>query len=216
MINLCETCATKLTNRYDKANCPTKLRKYGVDRLIGFRCTLTFEDMLDTTATTGEWAVAIADGDIVLSPKDGKLEIGESNSENFETGCGKLIPFGTSSSWTYTTPSTEDDYSDEDWWKAFHEDFYGWRWGWINCDGRLVLDDASITAIKAALAANPVDEAAVDYPGFDFSLQTIPMFEAVNGFGKPGQWKATGSFQYDNVIRSVEIPGLIELLNDEL
>lgn len=214
MQNLCETCVTKLENRYDKTTCPTVLRKYGIPSMIAFRCGLEFDDMLDTVASTGEWATHITAKNIILFPRDGKLEIGGQTSESFETGCGKQIPFGTNAPWTFTTPSSDPDGLDEDWWYALHNDFYGWKYGWIDCNGKLYVDDTSISLLKAAIEES--DPAVVVQPGFDFMLSEIPMFEQVNGPGKPGQWRATGTFQFDRVLRGVEIPGLLELLNATL
>lgn len=210
----CNPCNTDLlTERYDKGNCKANFRPYGSDKIIGFHCDVNFEDILDT-AEEGEWATYIEEGKILLSPFFGKFIVNEASSENIEDGCGVKMPDTSTFPWEFTTPSTAIDYSDEDWWRAFHLEFQNYSWGFINCGGRLALNDAAIEAIKAGLAAEPVAAVPMVDPGFAFSLNTIPQFVAINGPGKTGQWKVTGEFLAQTVIRTVDIPGLKTLLAD--
>lgn len=208
----CGDCGNEtLKTRYDKAFCKIKTRPYGYDKIIAFECGLSFEDILDT-ASEGEWEDAIAAGKVLLSPFFGKLTIGEGTTETFEDGCGRKIPDSTTLPWEFTTISATDDYSDEDWWYAFHEAFSKYTWGFFNCDGRLYIDDDTVKAVKAGLLVNPLAAVPVDSLGFNWSLNTVPQFIELNGAGKAGQWKASGEFIANHVLRSVKIPGLAELL----
>ena len=212
MIDICTPCSDTLGKRYDKPFCKTVLRPFGSDKMIGFHCSISFTDILDV-AETGEWDTYLEDGKILLSPFSGKFEIGDSNTGTLEDGCGRKIPDITETPWTFTTPSTAEDYSDEDWWHAFHLDFQYWNWGYLNCAGRLALSNSTVTAIKTELAELTPGPVAVSTPGFPFSLDIIPRFENVNGPGKAGQWRAQGTFKHSHVIRTVEIPGLAAIIS---
>ena len=211
----CVACDTEeLTTRYDKTNCKAVTRPYGMDKIIGFHCSLNFDDFLDTAAA-GEWETALTDGKILLSPFFGKFITNEGTSENLEDGCGRKIPDTTTIPWEFTTPSATSDYSDEDWWRAFHREFHLYSWGFFNCAGRLYLNDEAVTAIKTAQAVTPTIPAVpLSDPGFAFSLNTIPQFVQINGAGKTGQWRCTGEFLANDVLRSVNVPGLAALLAD--
>lgn len=213
----CNPCNSDLLQtRYDQATCKAQFRPYGSDKIIGFHCDVNFTDILDTANEVGgEWFDYLAAGKILLSPFYGKFTLNEASTESIEDGCGVKMPDISTFPWEFTTPSTATDYSDEDWWRAFHLEFQNYSWGWFNCQGRLYLNDDAVTAIKTALATTPTVPAVplVD-PGFAFSLNTIPQFVQINGAGKSGQWKVTGEFLAATVNRSVEIPGLKTLLAD--
>ncbi len=209
----CGGCAQEsLDTRYDKAYCEIKTRPHGYDKIIAFSCDLSFDDILDT-AESGEWATAITAKKVLLSPFFGKLTIGEGSTETFEDGCGRKIPDSTTLPWEFTTISATDDYTDEDWWYAFHKAFSKYTWGFFNCDGRLYIDDQTVKAVKTGLAADPIAAVPLDAIGFYWSLNTVPQFIELNGPGKAGQWKASGEFVANHVLRSIKIPGLSELLS---
>lgn len=209
----CNTaCVTgKIKPRYDKESCEVLLRPYGTERMIGFHCSIEFEDILNT-ADGSEWATHLASGDIILTPTAGSLTIGDSSAENLETGCGDKIADVAEFPWTFTSPSVSEDYSDEDWWYDFHKQISFYSWGWLTCDSRIVLNDEVVKAIKASQAGAGA-AVPVSYPGFKFSLNTIPAFKEGNGKGKAGIWTAEGTFRSKSVHRSVEIPGLAQILN---
>jgi hypothetical protein len=210
-LTICTPCTDTLGKRYDAAFCKTVLRPFGSDKMIGFHCSVNFIDILDVSQG-GEWETYLTDGKILLSPFNGNFSIGDSNTTTLEDGCGNKIPDITETPWTFTTPATAEDYSDEDWWHAFHQDFKYWNWGWLTCSGRLALNDMTVTEIKEQLLEETPGAVATPTPGFPFSLDIIPRFEGINGPGKAGQWRAQGSFRHSHVIRTVEIPGLSTLL----
>lgn len=213
-INFCGDCSDVVKKRYDKDRCKIVSRAYGSDKFIAFHCSVDFTNILDT-ATGGEWETMLTNNKIILSPFFGNFEMGTASSDTFEDGCGNKYPDTTEVPWTFTTPSTADDYSDEDWWYNLHQQFQYYTVGIVTCEGRLQLKDDVIKAIKASLSAvAPALPAAVkaSAPGFNLSLNTIPQFGELNGKGKAGQWKAEGTFLTDAVIRSVDIPGLATLL----
>lgn len=206
----CFPCSDKISQRYDHGQCEIETRPAGYNRLIGFHCSLELTDILDT-AEAGEIAAAITDGTIVLSPMHGNFELNQGTSESFVDGCGIKFAGPTEASWTYRTPSANPDYLDEDWWYQFHKDSNNWTWGWMNCEGRVVLNDKTVAAIKESQGgvAGPV---AVQNPGFVLSLNNIPAFLPENGGGKAGVWTLSGTLIHSHVFRSVAIPGLEALL----
>lgn len=214
MVNICNTCSETLSKRYDKDNCKTVLRPYGSDKMIGFHCSVSFEDILDV-AIAGEWDDHLTSGKILLSPFAGKFELGDSSTDVITDGCGREIPDVTKTPWTFSTPSVAEDYSDETWWRAFHLEFTNYSWGWFNCKGRLCMNDDTVQAILAELAEISPAAVPVAYPGYPLSLGVIPRFEQINGAGKAGQWKASGSFIHSHVITTVEIPGLAALISSK-
>lgn len=200
--------------RYDKEFCKTETRPYGYDKIIGFHCSLSFADILDI-AENGEWDNALTAGKVLLSPFFGKFVISDGSSETFEDGCGRKQADSTTYPWEFTTISAAPDYSDEDWWHAFHKSFAQYSWGYFNCDGMLYINDKAVNTIKAGLKASPIVAVPISNPGHSFSLNTIPQFVALNGAGKAGQWKVTGEFLANTVLRGVKIPGLAALLADK-
>lgn len=210
MLN-CNPCSTDLSKRYDIGLCEPLLRPYGVDRMLAFECGLTFVDILDVD----EWETNINAGKILLSPFFGKVEIGDPSTENLEDGLGRKVPDFSQSSWKFTTFSTLEDYTDEDWWYAFHKKFSNYTWAFIQYHGRLILNDTVVAKIKAELAKQVIGAVACSDPGLLFSLETIPTFKEVGGRGKSGQWESNGSFKHNHVLRSVEIPGLTAVLQAE-
>lgn len=204
----------ELGARYDKAFCKTETRPFGYDKIIGFHCSLNFNDFLDTSEL-GEWDQALTDGKVLVSPFFGKFAISDGSSETFEDGCGRKQADSTTYPWEFTTISAAPDYSDEDWWYAFHKQFNQYSWGYFNCDGNLYISDDSVSVIKAALAAVPVTAVPLINPGHSFSLNTIPQFVELNGAGKAGQWKVSGEFLANSVLRGVKIPGLNALVAEK-
>lgn len=214
MLNICNPCSETLQKRYDKTYCKTQLRPYGNDKMIAFHCSVSFDDILDV-AENGEWDTYLTDGKILLSPFAGKFEIGDGSTDLLEDGCGRKIPDITETAWTFTTVSTATDYSDELWWRAFHLEFTNYNWGWFNCNGRLALNDDTVQAVLTELAELTPGAVPITYPGYPFSLDIIPKFEQVNGYGKAGQWRAQGTFRHSTVITTVEIPGLAALIAEK-
>jgi len=212
MSGICNPCSETLGKRYDKLECKTLLRPYGADRMIGFHCSVNFDDILDT-ASDGEWADYLTSGKILLTPSAGKFELGDGSSTPLEDGCGRKIADITDTPWTFSTFSTAEDYSDEQWWRSYQLEFSNYTWGWLNCAGRLVLNDAVIQAILAELAEETPGAVPASFPGYPLSLESIPAFKAVNGFGKSGQWVASGTLQHGTVVTSIDIPGLSALLS---
>lgn len=212
MFSHCGTCSSTISKRYDRNKCKITPRAYGSDKMIGFHCSVNFDDLLDTAAS-GEWETHLTSGKILLSPFFGSFELGQASSDVYEDGCGNQYPDAAVVPWTFTTPSTADDYSDEDWWYAFHEQFQYYTWGYFSCGGRIALNDAVIKDAKVQLALETPGAVPAIAPGFKFSMDTIPQFVELNGKGKMGQWRATGSFITPNVIRTIDIPGLSTLLN---
>lgn len=203
-------CTGDIPARYDIDNCAPVFRKFGYNGFVAFKCGLEFTDMLDTT----EWETKITAGDIILSPSFGTFTLGETSTTTIPGGCGEEYPEFSETPWTFTTPSTSDDYTDEDFWYFFSRYANGYTMGYLNCDGRLYLDDASITIIKAAQVA--VSTAAVTGPGLTISLTNKPSWkEGPNGVGKAGIWSVAGKFIHDETFRSVEIPGLTASLQTD-
>ena len=206
--NLCGDCSSLIPKRYDRNACKITTRRFGSDKIIGFHCSVDFTNILDT-AEAGEWDTYLTDGKIILSPFFGKFALGTPESGELEDGLGKKYRDTTDVPWTFTTSGVAENYSDEDWFYAFDQQFQYYSWGYFNVDGRLALNDKTVSLIKAT----PAVPVATNKPGFDFSLNTIPTFVELNGPGKAGQWQAEGSFSTDTVIRTVAIPGLQTLLN---
>jgi hypothetical protein len=207
--NLCGTCSELIPKRYDRNACKVITRRFGSDKIIGFHCSVDFTNILDT-ATAGEWDDYLTSGAIILSPFFGKFALGTPESGEIEDGLGKKYRDTTEVPWTFTTAGVSETYADEDWFYAFDKQFQYYSWGYFDVNGRLALNDKTVSLIKAT----PAGPVASNKPGFDFSLNSIPTFGELNGAGKAGQWVAEGSFITDSVIRTVAIPGLSTLLNN--
>lgn len=159
--------------------------------------------MLDPT----EWGTKVTAGDIIVGPLFGSFVPGDTTAATIADGCGTLYTEYAETPWTFSTPSTADDYTDEDWWDSFNKNAMGYTFGYLNCEGRLYLNDDAVTTIKAAQAVP--GEAAVTNPGLQMSLTSLPTFKkGPNGDGKAGIWEVSGKFIHASVFRSVEIPGL--------
>lgn len=205
MANCIIGCTDDIPLKYDNAGCAPVVRKHGFNYFVLIKCDTTFTDIMDAD----EWASKIASGDIVVSPSFGAFAPGQSTTATIPDGCGNTYPEFMTTPWTFTTYSTEADYEDEDWWYALSNSYKGYLLFFVNCDGRLYMNDAAITAIKAwttgALALGEV--------GFDISLTSTPQFiQGANGAGKAGLWTVSGEITHDKMIRSVEIPGVYAAL----
>lgn len=212
-MDFCNTCSTKVGKRYDRENCKTVTRPYGMDRMIGFHCSVDFTDILDT-ASEGEWDAYLTSGDIIVTPSGGKFAFGDGTTDTLTDGCGVKFTDITERPWTFTSFSTAEDFSDETWWRDFHLEFGNYTWGWLTCsgNGRIAFEDSVVQAIKASLAEVSVVAVPVSSPGYKMSIDKIPVFEAVNGDGKAGQWSTGGTFLHNTVLQTVEIPGLSALI----
>lgn len=206
MDGICKiNCTGDLEERYDAGLCAPVFRKYGYNRFVAIKCGTSFTDIKDST----EWDTKLADGDVVVSPDFGKFTLGTPSTSTIPGGCGEEYPEFTETTWEFTTPSTASDYTDEDYWYFFSKYAIGYTMGYLNCEGRLYLNDDAIAVIRESGAG----AAAVSDPGLQISLTEKPMFiEGPNGAGKAGLWRAAGKFIHSQMIRSCEIPGLIESL----
>ncbi len=199
-------CVDALSKRYDEGLCEPVFRPFGHDQFIAFKCGIEFKDILDVT----EWQDKIKNNEIIVSPGFGDFELGETSTTIFTDGCGVDYPEYSETPWTFMTPSTSDDYSDEDFWYTFKKAAAGYTIGYLNCEGMLYLNDEAVIAIKAA------DGGAINIfdPGLQMSLSNIPKWsEGQNGKGKAGIWKVEGKFIHKEVFRGVEIPGLSKVLD---
>lgn len=206
MDNCLFDCVDEIPKRYDEGNCKPIFRKSGYNRFLSFKCGIAFDDILDPN----EWETKIENGDIIVSPAFGDFVLGETTPSTIQGGCGELYVEFSTTAWTFTTPSTSEDYSDEDWWYLFNKSANGYTLGYVNCEGRLYLDDESIKSIKSVeTGAVPISS-----PGFQMSLTNMPKFgEGPNGKGKAGIWTVSGEFIHDESFRSVEIPGFVNAIN---
>ncbi len=205
MANCLVDCVDDIPLKYDNAGCAPVLRKYGYNYFVLFKCGTTFTDIFDAT----EWETKIASGAVVVSPSFGTFQPGQSNTSTIADGCGNLYPEFTTTPWTFTTPSTEADYEDEDWWFAFSDSYKGYTMGYLNCDGRFYLNNETVAAIKAWTTG---DLAAID-PGVEISLTSFPQFiQGPNGVGKAGIWSVQGEFIHDKMFRSVELAGVYAVI----
>jgi len=199
-------CTDALPKRYDEGLCEPIFRKFGYDQFVAFKCGIEFTDIMDVA----EWTTKIQAGDIIASPGFGMFELGETTDSTIENGCGKTFAEFSETPWSFSTPSTKEDYSDEDWWYMFQKAARGYTLGYLNCDGRIYLNKEAITAIKAGGGA-----VSLKNPGLEMDLTSTPKFtEGPNGKGKAGLWKVEGKFIHKGVFRSAEIPGLKAALAD--
>ena len=169
---ICNPCTETLGKRYDKTFCKTVTRAYGSDRMIGFHCSVSFEDILDVAAS-GEWDTYLTNGKILVTPSMGKFDTGEGTTETLEDGCGVKYSDITERPWTFETASVSDDYSDEQWWRAFHLEFSNYNWGWILCGGRLVLNDTTVQAVLTELEEETPAAVPITTPGFAISTAEL-------------------------------------------
>jgi hypothetical protein len=202
-------CAEDIPVRYDNAGCAPVIRAFGYNRFVLFKCGVSFTDILDTD----EWADKITSGDVIVSPSFGTFTPGTPNVSTIPGGCGETYPEYMETPWNFSTPSTDAGYDDEDWWFAVSEGYNGYTMGYINCDGRLFLNDT----VAAAWRAWTTGALAATDPGFKISLTQLPIFGVgPNGVGKAGIWTVAGNFIHTKNIRSIEIPGLVAVLTAEV
>jgi hypothetical protein len=198
-------CADEIPQRYDSGECAPIFRKFGSSLFVAFKCGLSFINLKDTA----EWATKIAAGDIIVSPSFGNFAVGEGTTATVQGGCGETYPEYTETPFTFTTPSTSEDYSDEDWWYSFKKSAAGYTIAYLNCEGVIYPNDNTVAAYKAATTgAVPVSN-----PGFGMSLDSTPQFIlGPNGIGKAGIWSVKGKISGSEVHRGIEIPGLYTIL----
>jgi len=219
-MNCDPSCIGEIPEKYDSAGCDVNLRKYGFTVFGAIKCTATFEDILDTTAVTSEWAEHIAAGLVVIGPKFGTFTLGDTTTATITDGCGNPIPEYADTSWTYSTPSTSENYEDEDWFYFFDKYARNYTLFYLDgCEGgnRIYLNDSVITEIRASQGYGAVvgsgDPVAATFPGFNMSITQTPKWsQGPNGIGKAGIWTMAGTFSSVGVVRSAEIPGLRTLL----
>ena len=212
-------CIDSIPQKYDAGGCEFKPRKFGSSTFGAIKCTVDFADILDTS-TPSTWESAIAAGDIVLGPKFGNFTIGDTTTSVITDGCGNPIPEFADTAWTFSTPSTAADYSDEDWDYFFNKYANNYTLFYLDgCEGgnRIYLNDDVITAIRASQGHGAVvgTGAAVpaSFPGFNMSITQTPKWSVgPNGPRKAGIWTMAGTFSTAGVVRSAEIPGLRTLL----
>ena len=220
MPNCDSACIGDIPQKYDDAGCDVKLRKYGYTRFGAIKCTSEFADILNTTPSTSDWAQLIASGDVVMGPKFGTFTIGDTTTSTIQDGCGTLLPEFADTGWTFTTPSTAEDYSDEDWYYFFDKYAKNYTLFYMDgCDGgdRIYLNDTVISAIRLSqgFGSTVGSGAAVPatFPGFGLSITQTPKWsQGPNGLGKAGIWSMAGTFSTVGVVRSATIPGLRQLL----
>lgn len=213
MSNTCGACSERVGARYDAARCSVVLRKFTGYTPIGFHCSVSFTDILDTAAL-GEWDTLLTAEDILVFPNAGSLEFAApSNTPVGTDACGNDIAGTDTYAWTYTNPNVDDAYLDEDFYHALGTNFNSYRYGFVRqCDGedlRLYLNDAAITLIKAGGGAVPTNN-----PGHEFGITQKPFWAGPNGKGEAGQWSMGGNLKTNHVLRSCPIPGLAEILEN--
>ncbi len=200
-------CVGEVPERYDLGNCEAVLRAYGFQGFVLFKCGLTFTDILDSD----EWVTKIAAGDIILAPSFGTWTPGAATTSTLTDGCGNTQTEFSETPITFTTYSTKDDYTDEDWWYAFKKNAKGYTLGYINCDGRIYLNSATIASIRAWTTG----ALAITNPGFNFNVVSIPQWlVGPNGVGKAGIWSVNLTIVENDVHRSAEIAGVVTALQE--
>lgn len=198
-------CVDEIPARYDQGLCAPVFRKHGFSGWVAFKCGLAFTDFFDTA----EWETKIEAQDIIVSPSFGTFTPGATTTSTIQGGCGEVYPEFSVTAWTYTTPSTKADYTDEDFWYLFNRNANGYTLGYINCDGMLYLNDTTASLVKAWTTG----DLAITNPGFSISITNRPQFIAgPNGIGKAGIWSMAGEFTDSDVHRGVEVPGLATVL----
>jgi hypothetical protein len=203
-------CIGSIPEKYDAAGCEFLPRKYGYSVFGAIKCTVDFTDIL----------TALDAGDIILGPKFGKLEFGDTTTSTLTDGCGNSFAEFGDTQWTFTTPSTADDYSDEDFWYFFNKYASNYTLFYLDgCEGenRIHLNSDVISAIRESQGYGTVVGTGADVPavrpGFAMSITSIPKWTVgPNGPGKAGIWTVSGTISNLGVIRSAEIPGLRTLL----
>lgn len=209
-------CVGSIPKRYDNVECKPALRPYGYSQFGAIKCDAVFTDILDTTPTTSEWAQFIADGTVVLGPKSGTFTIGDTTTATIQDGCGNLFPEFSDTTWTFTTPSVEENYADEDWFYFFNEYASNYTLFYLEGCGasdRVYLNNNVISAIRASQGYGTVigtgDPVPATLPGFNLSITQKPKWSiGPNGVGKSGIWTMGGTFSSLGVDRSADIPGL--------
>lgn len=212
-------CIGSIPEKYDAGNCDFQPRKYGFSVFGAIKCTVDFADILDTT-NTSTWATALADGDIILGPKFGTFTIGDTTTATLTDGCGNTFPEYGDTQWTFSTPSTALDFSDEDFWYFFNKYSSNYTLFYLDgCEGenRIYLNADVIQAIRESQGYGTVvgTGAAVpaSRPGFSMSITSIPKWsQGPGGLGKAGIWTVSGTISNLGVIRSAEIPAVRALL----
>lgn len=207
LTEICPTgCTDKIPKRYDFDDCGDVTRKRGYSFFMLFDCTVSFVDILDMT----EWDALITAGNILLSP-EGKFDKGTPNtSVAFEKPCGSNVIDEVIHPFTYTTPQVATDYTDEEWWDEFEKNHKRYGFGYISCyDERVFLPKDLVASIKAGIAgASAVVASDVGWP---IKITETPDFvEGANG--KTGIWSFSGEFEEQGVLVSVQIPGLLDKL----
>lgn len=198
-------CVGEIPERYDLGNCDAILRAYGFKGFVLFECGISFTDIRDGD----EWAIKVAAGSIILAPSFGTWTPGAATTSTLTDGCGNIQTEFSETPVTFTTYSTKDDYTDEDWWFAFKKNYKGYTLGYINCEGRIYLNAATLALDRAT----PSGVLAVSDPGFNFSVVSIPQWlVGPNGVGKAGIWSVNLTIVENDVHRSMEIAGLAAAL----
>lgn len=200
-------CVDVIPERYDLGNCKPEFRPFGYQGFLLIKCGVTFTDIMDVS----EWVTKIEAGDVLLAPSFGTWTPGTATTSTIVGGCGEIYTEFAETPITFTTPSTKDDYTDEDWWHAFDQNSNGYTLGYMNCEGRLYLNDAAVTAIKAWTTG----DLAFGNPGFNFNVTAKPQWVVgPNGVGRAGIWSTALSIIQSEVHRSVEIAGLATALKE--
>lgn len=199
---------SELGARYDKGVCGDVLRSFGIEFALLFRCDLTDFTLMDTTATTGDWDVALTANQILKTPR-GSLVFGDSSDEVAgETGCGDPIIDFSEIPFTFETFQTAADRSDEAWFYNLDQQFDNYSLGWIDCEGFLYIGDIATSAV--------LDDSATEVDagiGYRMSKTRRPQWVAGNGAGKAGKWVMEGLIRTRAVARGIEVPDLAALLN---
>ena len=207
LTEICPTgCTDQIPKRYDFDYCEDVTRKRGYSYFILFDCSVEFTDILDMA----EWDTLITAGDILLSPQ-GKFDKGTpTTSVAFEKPCGSNVIDEVIHPFTFTTPQVSTDYSDEEWWDTFESNHARYGFGYISChDERIFLPKTLVESIKAGIAA----PSAVPASNVGWSIKITETPDFVEGpNGKAGIWQFSGEFEERGVLVSVEIPGLLDKL----
>ena len=200
-----------LEPRYDKGECNDVPRNYGYSGFLYADCKVSFTNVLDPA----EWTAKIAAGEIGASPGCASLEFGDANDLIAGTdGCGNNVIDCTEQPFTFETYQSHEDYKDEDWFYNFDKKSSRKRLIPIDCNGRLIFDEATTAAIKASLNG---DGGAVPANGIGWVWEKTGRAKWVagdNGKGKRGKWTFSGQFNTNCVMRSCEIPGLDVVLQE--
>lgn len=202
-------CITSRTKTFNLEECDNPIRKYGSEQFLEFACSVSFDNILDTA----EWCQKITDGEIIVSPC-GAMDIGDASTDIAGTsGCGREYPDVTEYPFTFQVWDVPADYSDEDWMCDWFDKHSLYNLGVMDCNGRIQLDKRQVREIKDAIAAGTTSLAMANV-GIPYSVTNPPQWKANNGNGKRGRWEGSGTFDHAGVLISVEIPGLVEAINE--